>query len=379
VEALIGRAGGFWQALLSAVPGLRDAARVVRPSTSSGISRTDKGTAFPDSRGVHVFLSVRDGSDIPRFTKDLHARCRLAGFGWGVIDEAGRFHPRSIVDSLVGSPERPVFEGAPIVDFPLEQDAEARRPIVCEGEMIDTLAVCPPLSPEEIERAEELDRAEKERLAPETARAKEAHVDRHTRLGIERGMSPEKAAWVARRLTEGELPPDFVLPFDDRKLAGTTAARVLKEPRKFADETLADPNGGGGGRRNVAVVKLREDGVPWIFSFAHGGTHYELGVETKDFAAIERDDLRLKQLEEKWIALGFDGKGIGDYPDRGKAVFAFCCECVRVGVRDDAFQSCLLHWKIGEHLRQLKVGYTRAVARVLYRAHEQERNRSCSR
>ena len=69
--------GGFLPALMSVLPELATAGRVVRPSTSSGITRTDTGQAMPGSNGVHVFVLVQNGADVERFLKTLHARCWL--------------------------------------------------------------------------------------------------------------------------------------------------------------------------------------------------------------------------------------------------------------------------------------------------------------
>ena len=69
------RAGGFWDALLTVLPALGDVARVMRCSTSAGLSRSDTGEALPGSDGVHVYVEVKDGGDIERFLRALHDRC----------------------------------------------------------------------------------------------------------------------------------------------------------------------------------------------------------------------------------------------------------------------------------------------------------------
>ena len=51
---------------------------------------------------------------------------------------------------------------------------------------------------------------------------------------------------------------------------------MLADPERFEDETLADPLEGVSYGRCVAKVVLRADGTPWIHSFAHGRTIYEL-------------------------------------------------------------------------------------------------------
>ena len=76
----------------------------------------------------------------------LHDRCWLAGYGWFMVGAGGQLLERSIVDRMVGAPERLVFEGGPILDPPLDQDRESRRPVPVEGEALDTVTACPPLS-----------------------------------------------------------------------------------------------------------------------------------------------------------------------------------------------------------------------------------------
>jgi hypothetical protein len=137
VRANIKAAGGLWQALLLACPALDGIAHVTRRSTSAGLYRTDTGEKFPEFGGLHVFLAVQDGCDVERFLKTLHLRCWLSGFGWMMVGAGGQLLERSIVDRVVGSPERLVFEGPPILTPPLHRTekgvglspAKARRSI----------------------------------------------------------------------------------------------------------------------------------------------------------------------------------------------------------------------------------------------------------
>jgi hypothetical protein len=133
VAARLDRTGGFWQTLLSIVPELNSTARVSRASTSAGLYHTGTGSPIPGSNGIHMYLSVRDVSDSARFLRTLHDRLWLAGFVWFVVSRAGQMLERSIVDRMVGGPERLVFEGAPVLAEPLAQDDEVRRPRVVEA------------------------------------------------------------------------------------------------------------------------------------------------------------------------------------------------------------------------------------------------------
>jgi hypothetical protein len=238
---------------------------------------------------MHVFILAKDGADEGRFLKALHERCWLAGLGWAMVGAGGQLLERSIVDRVVGSPERLVFEGAPVLDPPLAQDKEARRPLATEGEVLDTVSVCPPLSLVEQSRIEELRARERVRLAPKVARERARFIEERTRRLIDGGTMAAAAKRVVERQCAGVLLPDLVLPFDDPELAGATAGEVLADPERFAGETLADPLEGPEYGTGKAKVLLRSDGTPWIHSFAHGGMMYALKLDYRAAkAALER-------------------------------------------------------------------------------------------
>ena len=277
VAAELQRLDGFWPALVTVLPALSDAARVTRRSTSAGLSRSDTGAALPGSDGLHVYVAEKDGADSERFLGALHDRCWLADLGWYVVSTSGALLERSIVDRMVGGPERLVFEGGPVLVPPLQQDKESRRPIAVDGVALDTVAVCPPLSIVVRARLDELKARERERLAPEMAKAREAFVEAQARKLVARtGMSEKAARQVIVRQCEGVLRPDIVLPFDDPELAGCTVGDVLANPEFYEGETLADPLEGVDYGPCKAKIMRRADGSVWIHSFAHGRTVYEL-------------------------------------------------------------------------------------------------------
>jgi|SRR5215813_2271133 len=134
VRERVAALGGLWRALVSVLPALEQAPRVMRASTSAGLFYdSPELVRFPHSGGMHVYVAVQDGADIPRFLKALHQRCWLAGLGWIELGAAGQTLERSLVDVTVGSPERLVFEGAARVMPPLQQDAQEREPVAVEG------------------------------------------------------------------------------------------------------------------------------------------------------------------------------------------------------------------------------------------------------
>ena len=94
--------------------------------------------------------------------------------------------------------------------------------------------------------------------------------------GISVAWRDDSGRQVIVRQYEGVLRPDVELIFDDPELAGCTVGDVLADPERFADETLADPlEGIDYGVCKAKIMRLA-DGTPWIHSFAHGRTIYEL-------------------------------------------------------------------------------------------------------
>jgi hypothetical protein len=284
VAAELTRLGGFWNAL--PVPASRRVAHVTRRSTSAGLFRSDTGEKLPGSEGLHVYLAVQNGTDIARFLKALHERCWLAGLGWLMVGAGGQLLERSIVDRMVGAPERLVFEGGPILDPPLAQDRESRLPIAIDGDALDTLAACPPLTIAQTAQLRALKARQAQCLAADSAKARSGFVEAQAELLAERrGISKQAAARMIARQCEGVLHPDVALPFDDEELSGRTVADVLANPDRFEGATLADPLEGAVYGTCVARIMRRADGSVWIHSFAHGRTVYDLKL---DAAAIRK-------------------------------------------------------------------------------------------
>jgi hypothetical protein len=272
IAAKLNEVGGFWQAIESTVSALSCAARVVRPSTSSGLFRPDTGERFGGSQNVHVYVAVADGTDIERALKTLHDRLWLAGLGYFVVGAAGQLLDRSIIDAAVFGPERLVFEGAPVIEPPLAQDAELRRPQPFKGDVIDTEKAIPPLTAGEQKQLVEIKTAAAYRLKPDADKARKAWTTEYAR---KRGLSEDEAARiVVEAVDRRSLAPAFLLEFDD--LGTCTVADVLAEPDKFVGETLADPIEGIGYGRGKAKVLRRDNGSVLIHSFAHGGIKYDL-------------------------------------------------------------------------------------------------------
>jgi hypothetical protein len=285
VAAKIEAAGGFFPTLATVLPALTNAARVERASTSAGLYDSRTGKQFHHLGGLHEYILIADGEDSERFLKTLHARCCNSGLGWMMVGAGGQLLERSIVDRVVGSPERLVFVAAPTLSDPLAQNLAARQPFIVEGEPLDTAAHCPPLTIVELAKLREWRAKEAHRLAGECAKARELFVARQSKkLAERRGLDPHQAPRIIERQCEGVLLPDVELPFDDPELEGKTVADVLAHPERFEGETLADPLEGPEYGMSKAMVMRNADGSMWIHSYAHGRTVYEL---KHDYAAVK--------------------------------------------------------------------------------------------
>ena len=282
VAAELERLGGFWPAVVSVLPGLADVARVTRHSTSAGLFRSDTKTKLPGSNNLHAYIAVRDGADIGRFLKTLHQRAWLAGLGWYMVGAGGQLLERSIIDRSVGGPERLVFEGPPILKSPIKQDRESRRPNAIDGDTLDTVLACPPLSIAETAKLQEMQAKQNHRLSAKAGRARAAFIEQQAKQMAKRtGVSTSAALRIVGFQTEYILLPLVALPFDDPELEGKTVGDVLADPDRYTDETLADPLEGVEYGRCKAKIMCRSDGTPWIHSFAHGRTIYELKYDAR--------------------------------------------------------------------------------------------------
>jgi hypothetical protein len=173
--------GDYYGVLCEVMPELAKAASVIRASTSSCLERADTGEQFPGSGGFHLFVQIKDGRDADRFLKTLHDRCWLHGLGWFIVGQVGQMLERALIDEAVRTPERLVFEAAPIVEAPLRQDAARRQPAIKSGDVLDSLRACPPLTAPERAALTKLKDEAKEALRPVSAPLRDGGCARASR------------------------------------------------------------------------------------------------------------------------------------------------------------------------------------------------------
>ena len=270
--------GGFFSALLHVAPGLGDAAKVTRSSTSSGLIRTDTGEQFPGSGGQHVYIHVSNMIDWPRGLRNLHDRLWLEGMGFFGISKSGALLERSLVDISVASPERLIFEGPPVLAEPLVQDRDARAAVPTAGIAVDTHVVLPDLSAREREELNDIKKRRRDAMLPEAQQVKAKYIANRAQEIVTRDKVPLSTAMeMASAQANHTLLPHVELVFDDSSLGTVPVRDLLLDPDRFAGETLADPNDGPDHGRAKAMVKRRgSSGELYIDSFRHGGIEYTL-------------------------------------------------------------------------------------------------------
>ena len=134
----------------------------------------------------------------------------------------------------------------------------------------------PPLTLVQNEQLRELIRISAHNLRDEVRKARETFIQRQSSVIVQRaGISQATARKIVEKLCHGILLPDVELQFDDPALSGNVRD-ILANPEAYAGATLSDPLEGPEYGRGVAKVMLRDDGTPWIHSFEHGRTVYEL-------------------------------------------------------------------------------------------------------
>lgn len=286
VEARIKELGGPVAAIDHLLGGLDQFAHIYRPSTSTGIYNKETGEEFPAGGGFHIYLVAEDAADSPRALRALHVRALNSGLGWGVIAGRGRFLVRSVIDIMVGSPERLAFEGGALVEPPLAQNLTKRAAVAHEGRMIDTRAAFPDPTPEEAREFARLVEAERQRLKPEEAKAKEEAA---AAIAEKRGIRIERARVIVATSDAGELVSYDSVIFDDPELGEVEVADILADPDRYHGETLSDPLEGPEYGTGKAKLYSNGGGDVRVNSMAHGGQRFKLG-HSYDYISIEIDN-----------------------------------------------------------------------------------------
>jgi hypothetical protein len=271
--------------LFDAVPALRGAAMLWRPSGSSHVFQGDADlTAL---RGQHVVIPVTDASDWARTLKVIAGRLWLQGHGRIKVSSAGSLLERCPVDLAVGEAARLLFVGGSHCEPPLEQ----RRGdvLVFPGEWLDTRKDIPDLTPDELGRLDGLKAQARAAAAPEAQRVRAEHrtatIQRRLPSMMSTGISASEAERRIGEACDAAFGDVLLGDFDltavraDGRQEVVTVAQVLSDRARWHEVDVLDPLNPGH-RDGAADGRLYlHSASPIVFSLDDGGKVYRLRVQ----------------------------------------------------------------------------------------------------
>lgn len=285
LEGYDGTVESAWRLLSMNVPWLEGVGYIGRASTSSGIFLGDQRLDDPRKAGMHFYLVVRDGSEVPNILKRIDSELWLKGLGRIKISTSGQRLFRTPVDASVGSPERLVFEAPPVLEGGLTQ--RERSFSVVEGKPLG-LADVPPLGAVDSFKLAELRREAYD--APKIAADKKREVwvenRRRVLVGqyVEAGMgepeararaSADMASWQSAILLGGVSLRIDTGVGDDHEEHDVTVDALYASPAEWDGCYCRDPEEPEKGPQKA---RLRLDASGWLYlhSWLGGGRTYLL-------------------------------------------------------------------------------------------------------
>ncbi len=238
---------GVLDALEAGSQWLQNTLRIARPSSSSYVG----GRGL---RGVHVYIAVTRGADIPALAKRMQIEQWAVGRGHVKVSRSGALLVRQLSDALVYQPSRLMFEAAPVLndgitrDVPDDQAFVVRAPNPLAGRPVSyrtpegflDVQALPPLRSIDERRFETATRAAKD---AKRAEAKRVAIEYQTQNAIASGLSTaegERYGVIAlRALGDKALPADW--PLNVRGIGIVTAAQVVANGDAALGFCCADP------------------------------------------------------------------------------------------------------------------------------------------
>lgn len=264
--------------LIAACPALADAPMVASPSASSYIYEGDKQLLGPG--GVHLYVFVQNGADIPRAGKALYEHTWRIGAGRFIVGKAGQLLDRSLLDGSVWQPEREDFAAGAVCVPPLQQRRPAPQVWNAEASLFDSRLIADPTT-EEAQAIREKRTAARDLVEPQRKAARDAYVVERVADLVDLGVPQDAAQRTAESAADQKiLLADFRLQHPDGK--EVSVGEVLANPSKYHAARFRDPlEPDYRGDSRIAHANLFSGGRPYIYSHAHGGRRFELYPQTR--------------------------------------------------------------------------------------------------
>jgi len=289
----------FLAILATIIPGFTDIAYIARGSISSCVQIKDSPT--DELSGVHLYIPVKNASDIPRFGDSLFKSLWLKGHGYIAHSASGSSLIRTITDAAVYSPERLDFVGKPILNDSTLEYVEPKI-VINNGDYLDT-TLLKDLTDIELDAYENLVSTAKQQAKNKAKEIKQIWLENKEKQLIESGLSTPEVQETIKQLGTADrknttLPLNFILHFQE--FGAISVAEVLNTPEKFNNHSLADPYEGISYGETTARLWIN-DGTPVIHSFAHGGATFFLPDQAELTQEHTKKTIRLEVGEKKSI------------------------------------------------------------------------------
>jgi hypothetical protein len=254
-------------------PQITQSSWLAKPSTSACIYDQSGKLLKGEGAGFHIYLPVKNGSDIPRFLKTIGQRLIMAGYGRIEFSRSGQMLVRTLVDLMVGSPERLVFEAGALCEDGLVQ--QLPTPYIHEGTILDSQLLSS-LSGKECQQYEVFVNELKTLARPAQVKiAKQYLATESEKLVASQSCSYAEAEKIVRTRQDRQLDDDDLL-FFQCAITPITVKDVLDKGAAFNKKSLADPleTEYDSNSKSKAIFYWNNGQNPIIKSFAHGGCAY---------------------------------------------------------------------------------------------------------
>lgn len=247
--------------IMQVVPEIATAPLFIRASSSAGIALPNGD--LRQASGLHVYVLVEKGERIPHLLRSIHDRLWAAGLGYFLVSSGGSLLERSLVDISVGSPERLIFEAAPIVEPPLKRNPPPPR-LFSKGELLVDVA-----APDKglVQRLKD---EAKELIKPAARVQKKRHeTDQIDRVSRTLGISKLEARGIVKQRLDAQVLNDDDLLETGRGHFERVGGFL---DRATSATALPCPIEGSSYGTSTAYFYPPDDysPVPRIISFAHG-------------------------------------------------------------------------------------------------------------
>jgi len=270
-------------------PAITIAASVSSPSTSACIFDHEGKELRGEGAGSHTYLFVENATDIPRFLAVIGKRLVMNGYGRIEISRSGTLLYRTLIDLVVGSPERVDYVAGALCKDGLEQRLPA--PTIRNGTLLDTSTLAD-LSPEEESHYAKIIDELKAQARPSQEQIREEYLTLEAgKLSAENKISLDDARQVVLSRQDHVLADADLLYFAHMKGNAVSVADVFNDPVGFNGKSLADPlePDYDGGSLTKAKFYWNAGNRPMVRSYAHGMTEYRFERNAPTDSCFEED------------------------------------------------------------------------------------------